>query len=93
MNPEQEFARAKRVLGERIGRRRKKIGLSQENLARLAGVNRSHMSDIETGKTEPGVWTLIRIAGVLGTTSAQLLRGLKWTPTDNVSDYLKDPAD
>ena len=70
-----------------------KIGLSQENLARLARVNRSHMSDIETGKTEPGVWTVIRIAGVLGTTSSQLLRGLKWTPADRVSDYLKDAKD
>jgi transcriptional regulator with XRE-family HTH domain len=93
MNPEDEFERAKTLLGQRIGRRRKKIGLSQEDLAHLAHVNRSHLSDIETGKLAPGVWTVIRIAKVLGTTPAQLLRGLKWTPTDRVSDYLKDPED
>jgi transcriptional regulator with XRE-family HTH domain len=87
----EEPERARRLLGQRISRRRNSIGLSQENLARLAEVNRSHMSDIETGKKFPGVWTLIRIAGVLGTTSGQLQRGLKWTPTDRVSDYVKDP--
>jgi transcriptional regulator with XRE-family HTH domain len=89
----EEFERAKKILGERIRRQRRKIGLNQENLALLADVDRSHMSSIETGKTDPGVWTLTRIAGVLGTTSSQLLWGLQWTPTDRVSDYVKDPED
>ncbi|MBS1888475.1 MAG: helix-turn-helix transcriptional regulator [Actinobacteria bacterium] len=91
VSPEEDLVRAKRLLGERIRRRRKKVGLNQENLALLAQVDRSHMSTIETGKAWPGVWTLIRIAGVLGTTPARLLRGLKWTPADRVSDYIKKP--
>jgi transcriptional regulator with XRE-family HTH domain len=93
VSPEEEFERAKRLLGERIKRRRRKMGLNQENLALLAGLDRSHMSSIETGKTEPGVWMLTRIAGVLGTTPSDLLRGMKWTPPDRVSDYLKKPVD
>jgi transcriptional regulator with XRE-family HTH domain len=93
VSPEEEFERAKRLLGGRISRRRLRMGLNQENLAFLAGLDRSHMSSIETGKTEPGVWNLTRIAGVLGTTPSDLLRGIKWTPTDRVSDYLKNPDD
>jgi transcriptional regulator with XRE-family HTH domain len=91
VSPEEEFERAKRLLGERIRRRRNKMGLSQEDLAFLAGLDRSHMSSIETGKTEPGFWRTTRIAGVLGTTPSDLLRGFKWTPTEPVSDYLKKP--
>jgi transcriptional regulator with XRE-family HTH domain len=75
-----DFESAKKTVGERIRRRRKKCGLSQEELAASALVDRRHMSDIETGKTEPGFWTLTRIAGVLDTTASALLKGLKWNP-------------
>jgi transcriptional regulator with XRE-family HTH domain len=91
VSAEEEFERAKRLLGERIARRRRVVGLNQENLARLAQVDRSHMSTIENGKAEPGFWMLIRIASVLETTSGRLLRNLRWTPNERVSDYLKDP--
>jgi len=87
-SPEEEAKRVKRILGARISRRRDKLGLNQEELAHLAKVDRSHMSSIETGKTEPGVWTLMRIAGVLETTSGTLLKSLKSTPTERASDYI-----
>lgn len=87
--PEEDPQRSKEILGERIRRCRDKIGLNQEDLAHLAQVDRSHMSSIETGKTEPGVLTLTRIAGVLGTTSGALMRNLRWTPTEKISDYVK----
>lgn len=91
MNPGEDPEKTKEILARRIRDRRRKIGLTQENLAHLAQINRPHMSDIETGRSAPEIWTLVRIAGVLGTTSGQLLRGLKWTPSEDVSAYLKDP--
>jgi transcriptional regulator with XRE-family HTH domain len=80
MSFEGDFESAKKVLGSRIRRRRDKLGLSQEELAALALVDRRHMSDIETGKAEPGFWTLTRICSVLDTTTPMFLRGLKWDP-------------
>jgi transcriptional regulator with XRE-family HTH domain len=75
-----DFESAKKTVGERIRSRRKKCGLSQEELAASALIYRTHMSDIETGKTEPGFWTLMRIASVLDTTAPRLLTRLKWDP-------------
>ena len=88
MGPEEEAKRVKEVLGKRISRLRKRFGMNQEELADLAKVDRSHMSSIETGKTEPGVWTLMRIAAVLETTSGQLLKNLKSTPNERASEYM-----
>jgi DNA-binding XRE family transcriptional regulator len=87
MSPDEEAKRVKRILGGRISRSRDELGLNQEELAHLAKVDRSHMSSIETGKTEPGVWTLMRIAAVLETTSGQLLKNLKSTPGESASEY------
>jgi transcriptional regulator with XRE-family HTH domain len=87
MSPDEEAKQVKKILGARISRRRDALGLNQEELAQLAKVDRSHMSSIETGKTEPGVWTLMRIAAVLETTSGQLLKNLKSTPSERASDY------
>ena len=39
-------------------------------------MNRGHISDIERGKREAGIITLQVIARGLGTTMAQLLKGL-----------------
>lgn len=90
MTPEEEANRVKKILGQRISRRRRKFGLAQDQLAYLAVVDRSHMSSIETGKTEPGIWTLTRIAGVLETSSSQLLRGLKSSPDKTASEYVSE---
>ena len=75
-----DFESAKRTVGERIRRRRKRCGLSQEALADLALISRKSMSEIETGKVQAGFWTLMRIATVLDTTAPMLLRGLRWDP-------------
>lgn len=90
VTPEEEAKRVKKILGRRISKLRRKFGLAQDDLAFLAGIDRSHMSSIETGKTEPGVWTLARIAGVLETTSSQLLRGLKSSPQKTASAHVAE---
>ncbi len=40
-------------------------GLSQEDLAKLANVDRSYISQIESGKKTPSISVLERIAGAL----------------------------
>jgi transcriptional regulator with XRE-family HTH domain len=90
VTPAEESKEFKRILGLRIGELRRKIGLAQDELAYLATVDRSHMSSIETCKTEPGVWTLARIAGVLETTSSQLLKGLESSPDKTASEHVAE---
>ena len=46
---EQEFAK----IGNRLALFRKKLGLSQKELAEQAGVNRVYLAQIETGRTNP----------------------------------------
>ena len=52
----------KRITGQIIGRIRTQRGLSQEALSGLAGLDRSHLSVIESGKKSASVETLWRIA-------------------------------
>ena len=58
---------------ERIVRLRKARKLSGYMLAKQAGIARSHLLAIESGKTDPTVTTLIKIAVALGVKPAQLL--------------------
>ena len=47
---------------------RKKAKMTQEELAKKIGTNKSYISRVETGKTEPKVSTFYRIASALGMT-------------------------
>lgn len=48
-------------------------GLAQEALAHLAGVERSHMGKIERGEHMPTLAMILKIAGALGRSSAELM--------------------
>jgi transcriptional regulator with XRE-family HTH domain len=63
-------------LGKRIRVLREAGGMKQSDLAEALGLNRSHLSEIETGKRAPGLMTLQIIARGLGTSMAELLKGL-----------------
>lgn len=52
---------------------RKQIGLSQEALAHLAGIERTHFGSIERGTNQPSLWLILKIAKALGVSSAVLL--------------------
>lgn len=52
--------------GQLIEDARKKAHLTQDELAKRVGSNKSYISRIENGKTEPKVSTFYRIAGALG---------------------------
>jgi transcriptional regulator with XRE-family HTH domain len=54
-----------RLLGEAIRDERKRQGISQENLALYAEVNRTYMGSLERGEVNISVLTLIKILDVL----------------------------
>jgi transcriptional regulator with XRE-family HTH domain len=60
-------------LGERIRRLRRRRGLTQTELARLANVNQGYLSSIEGGGHSPRPGTLRAIATALGIPDAVLL--------------------
>ncbi|MFN8657051.1 MAG: helix-turn-helix transcriptional regulator [Candidatus Obscuribacterales bacterium] len=49
-------------LGKVISDRRKKLGLSQEELAADSGVDRAFLSNVETGKRNPSIGSVASIA-------------------------------
>jgi DNA-binding XRE family transcriptional regulator len=76
--PESEQARLQRIrrtaLGSRLRQLRAARGLSQEALARRAGIARSFYSKIETGNQSPTVDKLHNIAAALHVHIAELFR-------------------
>lgn len=52
--------------GQIIEDARKNANLTQEELAKRIGTNKSYISRVEKGKTEPKVSTFYRIAAALG---------------------------
>lgn len=61
------------VVAETVRRARKAAGLSQEDLALEAGLDRTYISQVERGKRNVTVIVLARIAGALKTTPDKLL--------------------
>jgi transcriptional regulator with XRE-family HTH domain len=66
------------AVGERIGELRRLKGLSQRQLARLAGVDNGYLSRIERGLREPGDSILNSLASALGCTVDHLTSGKPW---------------
>jgi transcriptional regulator with XRE-family HTH domain len=64
------------MVGRRIRYLRTKLGMSQEQLAGQAGLSRVGLSNIETGKAEPGLRTIGDLARVLGIKASELLEGI-----------------
>jgi len=62
------------ITGRIIRTLRRKKGWSQEVLSGLAGIARSHLSEIETGEKNANVDTLWRIAEALGIRMSELMR-------------------
>lgn len=66
----------KTQLGTNIARLRASANVSQTSFALMVGVSRKYLIDIESGKVNPTVDMLERIAGGLDTTVGQLFEGL-----------------
>lgn len=61
------------AFGQAVRQARDKAGLSQEELAHRAGIDRSYMSSIERGGQNVGMISAARIAHTLGMSLAELM--------------------
>lgn len=61
-------------LGQQIKKLRLEQGLSQEDLAGLAEIDRSFLSEIENGKKNPSFESLLRISEALQVKLSSLLK-------------------
>ncbi len=64
------------LLGNRIRALRRKHGWTQVDMAEVLGVDRSYLSEIETGKKDPSLRVLKTIADGFELSLSQLLRRL-----------------
>lgn len=55
-----------KIIGRRIKSIRRAEGINQNQLANLVGISKSSMSEWETGKREPRLDTIRKIANALG---------------------------
>ncbi len=66
--------------GANLSRARKRAGLSQEELAFLAGLHRVTPSLVERGERTPRIDTAAKLAGALEIPVEALFEGIAWRP-------------
>jgi transcriptional regulator with XRE-family HTH domain len=62
-----------RIFGENLTRERERAGLSQVGLAKEAGLNRTHVGYLESGKRSPVLNTIKLLASALGVSGGALV--------------------
>lgn len=62
------------ALGKAIRQVRERFGLSQEELAAFAGINRTSLGEIERGETNPSFETLSGIASAVNMPLSELMK-------------------
>lgn len=67
-----------RRLGENLVQFRKRVGLSQAAAAERAGLHRTEIGFIETGKRVPRLDTIVKLAGAVEVQPCALLLGMSW---------------
>jgi transcriptional regulator with XRE-family HTH domain len=60
-------------LGEELKRARETAGMTQEQVAIVAGIDRAHLSLLEIDHKSPTVDTLVRICRALGVPASEIL--------------------
>lgn len=71
---------AKKTFGETIQRLRQQSGLSQDQLGHDSGITATEMKEMEAGRLDTKLFTIIRLANRLGATVEELLRGIPQRP-------------
>ena len=74
---------------ENLTSRREAMPLSQEELARRADIHRTRISKFENAEEMPRFETLVKIAGALGVSIADLAEGITWEPIVTTSGGMK----
>jgi transcriptional regulator with XRE-family HTH domain len=70
-------------------KQRQAAGLSQEELSFRAQIHRTQISLLENGSRLPRFETLIKLAGALEVSVADLTEGIAWEPIVSVKGGLK----
>jgi DNA-binding XRE family transcriptional regulator len=63
---------------ENVRTYRRRAGLSQEALGKLADLDRTEVGLIERGKREPRLLTIVKLAAALAVTVEKLCEGIGW---------------
>jgi len=64
----------RKVLGQNVSSFRKKLGYSQEKLAEKAQLHWTYVSDIERGRRNPSLQTIVRLAMALNRKPFELIK-------------------
>ena len=65
-----------RKFGKRVRLLRRQKGLSQEELADLAGIHRTYMGKIERGESNPPLYTIHNISKALNSSLTELFSSI-----------------
>ncbi|EIU1669059.1 helix-turn-helix domain-containing protein [Pseudomonas aeruginosa] len=65
------------AFGAAVRTLRMKRGIAQESLANLAGVERSHMGKVERGEHMPTLAVIVKIAGALDCSTAEVMAAME----------------
>ena len=84
MTPQERFAANLRSA-------RTKVGISQEELGDRCDLHRTEISLLERAGREPRLATIVKLAGALGTTPAELCEGIAWQPSSRSFDVKPSP--
>lgn len=79
----------KKMVGDRIKRRRNASGITQEKLAEQIGMSKNHLSNIERGRYLPNITTIQLICNILGETPDYYLIGKVSSETDGILQLIR----
>lgn len=65
------------VFGQRVRARRIELGLSQEALARKAGLHRTYVGSLERGERNVALINIVRLGKALGVDPGDLITGIQ----------------
>lgn len=68
-----DHERALGRLGDAIRARRQSVGMSQEALADAAGINRTHMGEVERGKRNISFMGVVKIAKAMDARASDII--------------------
>lgn len=84
MTPQERFA-------VNLRKARIKAGISQEELGNRCDLHRTEISLLERAGREPRLSTIVKLAGSLDTTVAELCSGIAWLPGSHRFDVKPPP--
>ncbi len=81
------------AVGKRIKKARKSLKLQQQEMAAAMGISPSHLSEIESGKANPGTDIHIKLANLYNISVEYIIRGQGQMLYDTDSKITDEPFD